>query len=91
MARPLRLEFAGALYHLTARGDARAEIYRDDTDRLLFLERLGRGIAQQGWRCYAYQLGGVPINGSQIRHRALRSRQFLVPAQLIGLDQYLRR
>ena len=56
MARPLRLEFAGALYHLTARGDARAEIYRDDTDRLLFLERLGREIAQQGWRCYAYCL-----------------------------------
>lgn len=56
MARPLRLEFAGALYHLTARGNARAEIYRDDEDRQLFLELLSKEIAQQGWRCYAYCL-----------------------------------
>ena len=33
MARPLRLEFAGALYHLTARGNARAEIFADNKDR----------------------------------------------------------
>lgn len=56
MARPLRLEFAGALYHLTARGDARREIFLDDEDRLLFLERLGKEITQQGWGCYAYCL-----------------------------------
>ncbi len=42
MARPLRLEFAGALYHLTARGNARAAIFADDEDRRLFLELLGR-------------------------------------------------
>jgi putative transposase len=58
MARPLRLEFAGALYHLTARGNARGEIFLDDADRLLFLERLGKEIEQQGWRCYAYCLMG---------------------------------
>ncbi|WP_268992791.1 MULTISPECIES: transposase [unclassified Janthinobacterium] len=34
MTRPLRLEFAGALYHVTSRGDRRRAIYRDDTDRL---------------------------------------------------------
>jgi len=33
MARPLRIEFAGALYHVTARGNAREDIYRDDEDR----------------------------------------------------------
>ncbi|WP_298402002.1 transposase [Janthinobacterium sp.] len=32
MTRPLRLEFAGALYHVTSHGDRRATIYRDDTD-----------------------------------------------------------
>ena len=58
MARPLRLEFAGALYHLTARGNARADIFADDEDRRLFLELLGREIAQQRWRCYAYCLMG---------------------------------
>ena len=34
MTRPLRLEFPGALYHVTSRGDRRGAIYRDDTDRL---------------------------------------------------------
>ncbi|MNM39927.1 Transposase IS200 like protein [compost metagenome] len=34
MTRPLRLEFSGALYHVTSRGDRRGAIYRDDTDRL---------------------------------------------------------
>jgi hypothetical protein len=32
MARPLRLEFPGALYHVTARGNARAAIFEDDAD-----------------------------------------------------------
>lgn len=56
MARPLRLEYAGALYHLTARGNARADIFVDDNDRRRFLELLGQEITQQGWRCYAYCL-----------------------------------
>jgi len=58
MARPLRLEFAGALYHLTARGNARADIFVDDGDRRLLLDLLGKEITQQGWRCYAYCLMG---------------------------------
>jgi REP element-mobilizing transposase RayT len=58
MARPLRLEFAGALYHLTSRGNARADIFADDGDRRLFLELLGKEISQLGWRCYAYCLMG---------------------------------
>jgi len=56
MARPLRLEFAGALYHLTARGNAQAIIFIDDADRHLFLDLLGKEIAQQRWRCFAYCL-----------------------------------
>jgi putative transposase len=40
MARPLRIEYAGALYHVTARGNARGDIYSDDGDRTLFLELL---------------------------------------------------
>ncbi|WP_306986124.1 transposase, partial [Janthinobacterium sp. UMAB-56] len=40
MTRPLRLEFAGALYHVTSRGDRRGAIYRDDTDRLAWQEVL---------------------------------------------------
>ncbi|MDO8048376.1 transposase [Janthinobacterium sp. SUN211] len=41
MTRPLRLEFAGALYHVTSRGDRHKEIYRDDTDRIAWLRVLG--------------------------------------------------
>ncbi|SFI61015.1 hypothetical protein [Nitrosomonas sp. Nm34] len=37
MARPLYVEFAGALYHVTARGNARENIYHDDIDRQQFL------------------------------------------------------
>ena len=37
MARPLRIEYAGALYHVTARGNARATIYGNDDDRQRFL------------------------------------------------------
>ena len=56
MARPLRLEFPAALYHLTARGNARADIFTDDDDRALFVDLLGKEIRQQGWHCYAYCL-----------------------------------
>lgn len=58
MARPLRLEFPGALYHLTARGNAQQPIFLDDTDRQQFLRLLGREIQQQHWRCYVYCVMG---------------------------------
>ena len=41
MARPLRIEFAGALYHVTSRGDGREAIYVQDQDRHVWLEVLG--------------------------------------------------
>lgn len=40
MARPRRLEFAGALYHVTSRGNRREPIYERDEDRESFLARL---------------------------------------------------
>jgi REP element-mobilizing transposase RayT len=58
MSRPRRLEFAGALYHLSARGNGREDIFLDDRDRATFLDLLGREIAQQRWRRYAYCLMG---------------------------------
>jgi putative transposase len=56
MARPLRLEFPGALYHVTSRGNARQKIFLDPKDRDLFLDLFGKEVAQQGWRRYAYCL-----------------------------------
>ena len=40
MARPLRLEFGDALYHVTARGDGREDIFLADADRRVFLDVL---------------------------------------------------
>ncbi len=40
MARPLRIEFAGALYHVTARGNAQEDIFADDADRRKLLDLL---------------------------------------------------
>ena len=53
MARPLRIECPDAVYHLTARGNARQDIYVDDTDRYAVLELLEREVQQQHWRCSA--------------------------------------
>ena len=58
MARPLRLEFPGAVYHITARGNARQDVYLDDDDRREFLRLLARESEQQRWQCYAYCLMG---------------------------------
>jgi REP element-mobilizing transposase RayT len=56
MARPLRIEFAGAIYHVTSRGNARAAIYLDDDDREEFLKVLGDVVARFNWVCHAYCL-----------------------------------
>jgi len=42
MTRPIRIEFSGALYHATSRGDGRAAIYEDDVGRAKFLDVLGQ-------------------------------------------------
>ncbi len=56
MARSLRIEYPGALYHLTARGNRREAIYLDDADRHAFLEILGDVIEHFGWLCHGYCL-----------------------------------
>lgn len=58
MARPLRLEFAGATYHVTARGDRREPIYRDDYDRTAQLETLAKACERFDVAVLAYcQMG----------------------------------
>lgn len=44
MARPLRIEFPGAVYHVTSRGDRREPIFVDDVDRRALLDVLGSGL-----------------------------------------------
>jgi REP element-mobilizing transposase RayT len=58
MARPLRIELPGALYHITSRGDGREDIYRTDSDRRLFLAVLGDVCERFNWWGHAYCLMG---------------------------------
>ncbi len=56
MARPLRIEFAGALYHVTSRGDGQEDIYLDDKDRESYLEVLADVQHRFNWTIHAYCL-----------------------------------
>jgi REP element-mobilizing transposase RayT len=58
MARPLRLEYAGAVYHITSRGNAKQAIFGDDIDRQAFLAIVGSTVKRFGWTVYAYCLMG---------------------------------
>ncbi|MGE5277091.1 MAG: REP-associated tyrosine transposase [Acidobacteriota bacterium] len=58
MARPLRLEFPGAVYHVTARGHDRTSIFREEADREKFLALLSTVRRDFGWEIHAYCLMG---------------------------------
>jgi len=53
MARKLRVEYPGAVYHVMNRGDRREAIFRTDQDRVLFLETLAEGCQKTGWQVHA--------------------------------------
>jgi REP element-mobilizing transposase RayT len=56
MARPLRIERPGGRYHVTARGNERKAIFRQDTDRFHFLKLLTEQTERFGTRIHAYIL-----------------------------------
>ncbi|MEO3429375.1 transposase [Pelagibius sp. CAU 1746] len=56
MARPLRLELPGAVYHLTTLGNAGQTVFRAAEDSELFLEIVGQACERFDWRCLAYCL-----------------------------------
>lgn len=56
MSRPLRLEFEGAVWHVTSRGNERRPVFRDDTDRETFLRILGRTVGLFRWKLHAFVL-----------------------------------
>lgn len=56
MARQIRIEYEGALYHVMARGDRREAIVRDDEDRKMFVRTLGDAAEKAGFRIHAYVL-----------------------------------
>ncbi|HHR84883.1 MAG TPA: addiction module toxin RelE [Candidatus Acetothermia bacterium] len=56
MARPLRIEYPGAVYHITSRGNAKRSIYRGRADREAFLKTLKQVVDRFNWLCHAYCL-----------------------------------
>ncbi len=56
MARPLRIEYSGAVYHVTARGNERRRIFHSDNDHNLFLTILQKVTERFHWLCHVYCL-----------------------------------
>jgi REP element-mobilizing transposase RayT len=56
MARPLRIEYEGAVYHVTSRGNRRKPIFKDEADQKLFLATLEGVNKRYNWLCHAYCL-----------------------------------
>ena len=56
MARQWRIEYKGALYHVLSRGNLGQPIFRDDTDRCMFLDIIGEASERFSIEIYAYVL-----------------------------------
>ncbi len=56
MARKLRLQYPGAIYHLMSRGDHREPVFLEEADRGMFLSALGEACAKTDWQVHAYCL-----------------------------------
>ena len=56
MGQKPRLEIPGGIFHVTTRGNARANIYEDESDYIEFLRKLAAVVAESGWLCHGYCL-----------------------------------
>jgi REP element-mobilizing transposase RayT len=56
MARKVRIEYPGAIYHVMNRGDRKERIFNDDSDRLLFLETLEEACEKTDWQIHSFCL-----------------------------------
>ena len=74
MARKLRVEYPGAIYHLRKRGERGESIFKDDEDRQRFLGTLGEACVKTGWQVHAYCLM------SNHFHLVIETKNVSVPA-----------
>jgi len=58
MTRPLRIQYPGALYHITSRGNGGCNIFLDDSDRIEFFYYLQNAVKKHNIICHAYCLMG---------------------------------
>jgi len=84
MSRPLRLEFEGAVYHITSRGDQREDIFDDNDDRLMWLEVLAEALGMFDATVFAWCLMGNHY------HIVLRTRRANLSRLMRHLNGVLR-
>src|SRR5881394_366969 len=56
MARKLRIQYAGAIYHVMSRGNGKAAVFRNEVDRHSFVQTLAEACAKTDWQVHAYRL-----------------------------------
>jgi len=56
MARPLRIQYPDAVYHVTCRGNEKQNIFRDDADRVRFLRQLNQSVNIYTVKLHSYVL-----------------------------------
>ena len=64
MVRPLRIEYPGAVYHITNRGNDKKAVFKDDQDREAFLTILAFINKRYHWLCHAYCLMAETADGN---------------------------
>jgi len=80
---PLRIEFPGALYHITSRGNAQQPVFQDDRDRHNILQVLSLVVERFDWLCPAYCLNVLQavrktlgLIETNLRHSSLNTHEF---------------
>ena len=64
MPRKLRVEYAGATYHVMSRGARREDIFLDDVDRQDFIKTLAEACQKTDWQVHAHHTGVSPLSGA---------------------------
>ena len=83
MARKLRVEYEGAIYHVMNRGDGGEAVFRDDEDRHGFVRALGEACEKTGWQVHAYCLM------TRLRAETTVGMGWIAERLLIGSRQYV--
>jgi hypothetical protein len=82
-----RIEFPGALYHITSRGNERRPIFSDDVDRTMFLTLLGRAVKRFGWSLTAWVLMTKPLSPRRPEGSPYASKLIVEKQEFAGLNE----
>ena len=90
MPRPLRIQYAGARYHVMSRGDRREAVFYDDTDRMEFLRTLSQACLKTGWQVHSQScVRQTPMSRQWIADRLRMGSASYVSNLLCSVDSKL--